>query len=47
LALEAWEILLLAAIILLLLKPDIILRVARSLGKIAGEHKKGKSTEAT
>lgn len=46
-ALEAWEIILIAVIILLLLKPEIILKAARSLGKTIGEYKKGKSTEST
>lgn len=42
-ALEAWEVIVIVIIILLLLKPSIIINAARSLGKMFGEHKKGKS----
>ena len=42
-ALEAWEIIVIAVIIILLLKPSIVTTAARSLGKIFGEYKKGKS----
>ncbi len=42
-ALEAWEVIVVAIIIILLLKPSIVSNVARSLGKIFGEYKKGKS----
>lgn len=45
-AVEAWEIALIAVIILLLLKPQIVTKAARSLGKTVGEYKKGKSTKA-
>jgi len=47
LALEAWEILLVAVIILLLVKPKIVTIAARSLGKIVGEYRKSKPTEVT
>jgi len=46
-ALEAWEILLIAVIILVLVKPEIVTRAARSLGKIVGEYRKSKPTEVT
>ena len=42
-AVEAWEVIVIAVIIILLLKPSIISNVARSLGRMFGEFKKGKS----
>ena len=42
-AVEAWEVIVIAVIIILLLKPSIISNVARSLGRMFGEFKKDKS----
>ncbi len=42
-ALEAWEVVVIAVIIILLLKPSIVRSFARSLGRIFGEYRKGKS----
>ncbi len=42
-ALEEWEIIAIVIIILLLLKPSLVINAARSLGKMFGEYKKGKS----
>ena len=46
-ALEVWEILLIAVIILLLVKPEIVTRAARSVGKIVGEYRESETTEVT
>ncbi len=43
-ALEAWEIIVIVIIIITLLKPSILENFARSLGKIAREYKKGKTS---
>jgi Sec-independent protein translocase protein TatA len=43
LALEAWEILAIVILIIFLLKPSLVSNAARSLGRILGEYKKGKS----
>lgn len=45
-ALEAWEIIVIVLIILLLLKPSVIVNAARSIGKMVGEYKKGKSNKS-
>ena len=43
-ALEAWELIVIVIIIIILLKPSILENMARSLGKIAKEYKKGKAS---
>lgn len=43
-ALEAWEIVVIVIVIILLLKPSVLENFARSLGKIAREYKRGRTT---
>lgn len=41
-ALEAWEIIAVIVIVLLLIKPSIVTKAARSLGRLFGEYKKSR-----